>query len=84
MRPSRLGRGGSEALLTALGCRNHEAKKIMKEKMRLGQRCLFYASNCKVPGITAVAKVSSEGYPDHNAWDPKHPSVFRSTFMGGF
>jgi predicted RNA-binding protein with PUA-like domain len=56
----------------------------MKEKMRLGQRCLFYASNCKVPGITAVAKVSSEGYPDHNAWDPKHPSVFRSTFMGGF
>lgn len=73
---------------------NHEAKKIMKEKMQLGQKCLFYASNCKVPGITGLAKVVKTGgclqldntasrladllpeilgYPDHNAWDPKHP-----------
>lgn len=45
----------------------------MKEKMQLGQLCLFYASNCKIPGITGLAQVVRTGYPDHNAWDPKHP-----------
>ncbi|GAA5886131.1 hypothetical protein JCM16303_000056 [Sporobolomyces ruberrimus] len=55
------------------GVRNHEAKKYLKQEMKLDQLCLFYASNCKVPGITGLAKVVKEGYPDHNAWDPKHP-----------
>jgi len=47
-----------------VGVRNHEAKKIMKERMKLGDRVLFYHSNCKVPGVYALAKVSREGYPD--------------------
>lgn len=29
--------------------------------MQLGQKCLFYASNCKVPGITGLAKVVKTG-----------------------
>jgi predicted RNA-binding protein with PUA-like domain len=41
--------------------------------MKLGQFCLFYASNCKTPGITGIAKIVKEGYPDYNAWDEKHP-----------
>ncbi|GAA5851276.1 hypothetical protein JCM3766R1_006049 [Sporobolomyces carnicolor] len=55
------------------GVRNHEAKKYLKSQMKRGQLCLFYASNCKVPGVTGIAKVVKEGYPDYNAWDPKHP-----------
>ncbi|GAA5907862.1 hypothetical protein JCM6882_004576 [Rhodosporidiobolus microsporus] len=55
------------------GVRNHEAKKFLKSQMKLGHLCLFYASNCKVPGVVGIAKVCKEGYPDHNAWDPKHP-----------
>ncbi|SCV70395.1 BQ2448_1789 [Microbotryum intermedium] len=55
------------------GVRNHQAKRYLKEEMKVNDPCLFYASNCKVPGITALAKVKREGYPDHNAWDPKHP-----------
>ncbi|GAA6017630.1 hypothetical protein JCM11491_005307 [Sporobolomyces phaffii] len=55
------------------GVRNHEAKKYLKDQMKLDQLCLFYASNCKVPGVSGIAKVVKEGYPDHNAWDPKHP-----------
>ncbi|GAA5836335.1 hypothetical protein JCM9279_000357 [Rhodotorula babjevae] len=55
------------------GVRNHEAKKYLKSQMKLGHVCLFYASNCKVPGVSGLARVVKEGYPDFNAWDPKHP-----------
>ncbi|GAA5935321.1 hypothetical protein JCM1841_006706 [Sporobolomyces salmonicolor] len=55
------------------GVRNHEAKKFLKSQMKVGHLCLFYASNCKLPGVTGIARVIKEGYPDHNAWDPKHP-----------
>ncbi|KAK0545833.1 hypothetical protein OC846_005509 [Tilletia horrida] len=51
------------------GVRNPEAKTIMKEKMKLGDEVLFYHSNC----VAGLAEVSKEGYPDHTAWDPKHP-----------
>jgi hypothetical protein len=36
----------------------------MKEKMKLGDKVLFYHSNCKVPGVYALAEVAREGYPD--------------------
>jgi len=52
---------------------NHQAKNFLKSQMKLDHLCLFYASNTKVPGVTGIAKVVKEGYPDHNAWDPKHP-----------
>ncbi|WRT70838.1 uncharacterized protein IL334_007837 [Kwoniella shivajii] len=55
------------------GVRNHEAKKIMKERMKIGDKVLFYHSNCKVPGVFAIAEVVKEGYPDYTAWDPDHP-----------
>jgi predicted RNA-binding protein with PUA-like domain len=62
------------------GVRNHQAKNIMKEKMKLGDGVLFYHSNCKEPGVSssgyipsfrslrigvaAIAEVCKEGYPD--------------------
>ncbi|BGP26698.1 hypothetical protein JCM10295v2_005651 [Rhodotorula toruloides] len=55
------------------GVRNHQANSYLRDQMKPGHLCLFYASNCKVPGVTGIAKVVKEGYPDHNAWDPKHP-----------
>ncbi|KAF9516777.1 hypothetical protein BS47DRAFT_603558 [Hydnum rufescens UP504] len=54
------------------GVRNPEACRMMKEKMRVGDRVLFYHSNCKIPGVAALAEVCREGYPDYNAWDPTH------------
>ncbi|KAH9833791.1 DUF55-domain-containing protein [Rhodofomes roseus] len=54
------------------GVRNAEARNLMKE-MKLGDKVLFYHSNCKVPGIAAFAEVSMEAYPDYTAWDPSHP-----------
>ncbi|ORY28039.1 EVE domain-domain-containing protein [Naematelia encephala] len=56
------------------GVRNHEAKNIMKSKMKVGDKVLFYHSNTKVPGIFALAEVAREGYPDrtsHPYYDPK-------------
>ncbi|POY76200.1 hypothetical protein BMF94_0720 [Rhodotorula taiwanensis] len=55
------------------GVRNHQAKNFLRDRMKLGHECLFYASNCKEPGIRGLARVCKEGYPDYNAWDPKHP-----------
>lgn len=55
------------------GVRNHEAKKLLKETIQEGDKVLFYASNTKVPAITAHAHIIKSGYPDHNAWDPNHP-----------
>ncbi|KAG7447682.1 DUF55-domain-containing protein [Guyanagaster necrorhizus] len=54
------------------GVRNYEARNLMKE-MKVGDKALFYHSNCKVPGIAAFAEVVKEAYPDHTAWDPSHP-----------
>ncbi|KAJ7512740.1 DUF55-domain-containing protein [Mycena galericulata] len=54
------------------GVRNYEARNLMKE-MKLGEKALFYHSNCKVPGIAAFAEVSKEAYPDNTAWDSSHP-----------
>jgi len=54
------------------GVRNYEARNLMKE-MKLGEKALFYHSNCKNPGIAAFAEVSKEAYPDNTAWDSAHP-----------
>ncbi|KAF9933470.1 hypothetical protein BGZ67_004295 [Mortierella alpina] len=55
------------------GVRNHEAKNLMKNSMKVGDQVLFYHSNTKVPGIVALAKIVRESYPDHTAFDPKSP-----------
>lgn len=38
------------------GVRNAEARNLMKE-MAVGDQVLFYHSNCKTPGIAAIAEV---------------------------
>jgi len=54
------------------GVRNAEARNLMRE-MKVGDRVLFYHSNCKNPGIAGFAEVSKEAYPDYTAWDASHP-----------
>ncbi|KAF9311121.1 hypothetical protein BG003_007738 [Podila horticola] len=53
------------------GVRNHEAKNLMKNQMKVGDRVLFYHSNTKEPGIVGLAEIVREGYPDFTAFDPK-------------
>ncbi|KAG7097524.1 hypothetical protein E1B28_004867 [Marasmius oreades] len=54
------------------GVRNYEARNLMKE-MKVGEKALFYHSNCKNPGVAAFSEVSKEAYPDYTAWDETHP-----------
>jgi len=53
------------------GVRNYQARNMMRDQMKLGDRVFFYHSNCKVPGIVGIAEVVREGYPDHTAFDPE-------------
>lgn len=54
------------------GVRNFEARNLMKE-MSIGDKVLFYHSNCKNPGVAGFAEVCKEAYPDYTAWDSSHP-----------
>ncbi|KAH8916781.1 DUF55-domain-containing protein [Atractiella rhizophila] len=55
------------------GVRNAQAKNFMKNDMKVGDGILFYHSNCKEPGVAALAEVAKEGYVDHTAFDETHP-----------
>lgn len=52
------------------GVRNYAARNHMRN-MRVGDRVLFYHSNCKEPGVAGTATVVKEAYDDHTALDPK-------------
>jgi predicted RNA-binding protein with PUA-like domain len=52
------------------GVRNYQARNYMRE-MRVGDRVLFYHSNCDQPGVVGLAEVVQEAYPDHTQFDPK-------------
>ena len=53
------------------GVRNYQARNMMRDQMKIGDRVFFYHSNCKVPGIVGLMEVVREGYPDHTAFDPQ-------------
>ncbi|KAJ2616853.1 hypothetical protein H4S08_000593 [Coemansia sp. RSA 1365] len=55
------------------GVRNYEARNIMRDKMRTGDKALFYHSNCKEPGIAGIMNIVCCGYPDYTAFDINHP-----------
>ena len=46
------------------GIRNDQARNSMRDDMRVGDRVLFYASNADPSGVTGVAEVVREGYPE--------------------
>ncbi|MDE2981672.1 MAG: EVE domain-containing protein [Gemmatimonadota bacterium] len=52
------------------GVRNYAARNLMRDKMRIGDRVLYYHSNAKPPGVAGIAEVCRESYPDHTQFDP--------------
>ena len=53
------------------GVRNYQARNMMRDQMRRGDKAFFYHSNCDTPGIVGVMRVARRGYPDHTAFDPQ-------------
>lgn len=52
------------------GIRNYQARNMMRDDMKVGDKVFFYHSNCDVPGIVGIAKVVKEAYPDFTAFEP--------------
>jgi predicted RNA-binding protein with PUA-like domain len=53
------------------GIRNYQARNFMRDEMKVGDGVLFYHSNAKPSGVVGIARVCSEPYPDHTAFDKK-------------
>jgi len=52
------------------GVRNYQARNMMRDEMKKGDKAFFYHSNCDEPGIYGVMRIRREAYPDHTAFDP--------------
>lgn len=52
------------------GIRNYQARNMMRDEMKVGDKIFFYHSNAKEIGIVGTMKVVKEAYPDFTAFDP--------------
>lgn len=55
------------------GVRNYQARNILRDDMRRGDRVFFYHSSTEPMAIVGIAEVVRERYPDHTAFDPREP-----------
>lgn len=46
------------------GVRNFQARNYMRDQMSAGDKVLFYASSAEPSGVTGLAEVAKEGYPE--------------------
>ena len=53
------------------GVRNYQARNMMRDEMKRGDRVFIYHSNCDEPGVVGIARIVREGYPDPTAFDPE-------------
>lgn len=55
------------------GVRNYQARNYMRDDMKIGDKVLYYHSNCDPMGVAGICEVGKESYPDFSAFDPKDP-----------
>ncbi|MBU6321610.1 MAG: EVE domain-containing protein [Patescibacteria group bacterium] len=53
------------------GVRNYQARRYMREEMRVGGAVLFYHSSSAIPGVYGLATVSHAAEPDESQFDKK-------------
>ena len=51
------------------GIRNYQARNLLRDEVKKGDKLFFYHSSCKVPGVAGIAKVVSKAYPDPAQFD---------------
>lgn len=54
------------------GVRNYQARNMLRDEMQLDDLVFFYHSNCAIPGIVGIMRISRTGYVDDSAFDPDH------------
>jgi predicted RNA-binding protein with PUA-like domain len=55
------------------GVRNYQARNMLRDELKRGDKVFFYHSNADPTAIVGVCEVVREGYPDHTAFDPREP-----------
>jgi predicted RNA-binding protein with PUA-like domain len=55
------------------GVRNYQARNMLRDQMKRGDRAFMYHSSCDEPGIVAIMQIVKEGYPDPTAFKRGHP-----------
>jgi predicted RNA-binding protein with PUA-like domain len=57
------------------GVRNYQARNMLRDDIKSGDKVLFYHSNAQPLVVVGTALVVKSGYPDHTAWDvhSEHP-----------
>lgn len=53
------------------GVRNYQARNLLRDEIKAGDRVLFYHSRTKPPHVVGVAEVTRSGYPDPTQFDPE-------------
>lgn len=53
------------------GVRNYQARNLMRDEMKTGDKVLFYHSG-KNAAVVGLAEVVREAYPDFTSWDPEN------------
>ena len=52
------------------GVRNYQARNLLRDELKKGDRALIYHSNADPPCVVGEAEVVREGYPDPTQFDP--------------
>jgi predicted RNA-binding protein with PUA-like domain len=53
------------------GVRNYQARNMLRDDIKVGDKAFFYHSNCTPPGIVGIVEIVRAGYPDPSAEDPE-------------
>lgn len=53
------------------GVRNYQARNLLRDDIKKGDRILYYHSRVQPIGVAGIAEVTRSGYPDPDQFDPK-------------
>ena len=53
------------------GVRNHEARNIMRDRMKVGDLAFFYHSNATPSAVVGIMRIAKKARPDETAFDKK-------------
>lgn len=53
------------------GVRNYQARNMMRDQIKVGDKAFFYHSNCTPPGIVGIIEIVKAAYPDPSSWNPE-------------
>ena len=53
------------------GVRNYQARNLLRDDFKAGDRAFFHHSSCETPGIYGTMEVVRDGHPDPSQFDRK-------------